>query len=275
MYVMKCISLWWSLVALETNTMSEQEHAIGNPCFTWLMPLTAPELAQKRIDALKRVFSNKWWVESHNVHGNIGMHVKKLLDQHGMEFLKSIPPIWRYRLTTSTCQFRHEDVMWYFDAKYLPWDLYFDYWDISDGWVRSRDIRETLLEARQLWEPISMDDYLNAHWWWMAHWDLEKHKIFRAIIPHSTLRREYITCLRILDRFSISWRWKQSLWRPGEIKSWYLRWIALWIKWEAVYPPNATTVDHRIVCHKGPNLAEILAQAGMPVFIYSPSSAKS
>lgn len=97
------------------------------------MPLTAPELAEKRVEALKRIFQDKWGVDSHNIHGNINTHIKTILEKEGMDVLSRIPPIWRYRLTTSTCQYRYEDAMWYFDAKYLAGDLYFNYDDISDG----------------------------------------------------------------------------------------------------------------------------------------------
>lgn len=272
---MKCISLWNSLVALETKYIVEQVNAVGNPNHTGLMPLTAPELAEKRVKALRSVFQNKWGIDSHNAHWNINSHIKTILEKDGMELLSMIPPIWRYRLTTSTCQYRHENIMWYFDAKYLPWDLYFNYDDISDGWIHALDSREMLREA-QMGESITMDEYLNSPGGGMCLSKLEQHKIFRAIIPNTRLRREYLTCLRILDHFSISDRGKHSLWRPGEIKSGYLRWIALGLKWEAIYPPNATTTGHRLVCHKWPNFLDLLLWAGLtPITVRLSNSAKS
>lgn len=258
---MKHVRLSGNLVGLRTHTQADEVQALWNFNETGLMLINAAELAEKRVQALQRVFRHKWWVDSHTIDWHISAHVKTVLEKDGMKFLASIPPIWRYRLTTSTCQFRHGDTMHYFDAKYLPFDIYFDYQDISDGWIRALHVRDMLAEA---WDSssLSMNEYLNARGGGMSLSDLEKHPIFRAIIPRGKLRREYLTCLKILDYFSVSQRGKHSLWRPGEMASGYLRRIALGLKWETVYPPNSTTVDHMLVCQKWPNFIEILQKIG-------------
>ncbi len=79
--------------------------------------------------------------------------------------------------------------------------------------------------------------------------ELYDHPIVRALIPDDTLRREYMTCLEIFDHFSFYNKGKHALWKPGEMKKLFIRWMSLGFKGEAIYPPNLMTWLHDLVFH--------------------------
>ena len=239
------ISPW--LVAIATNTVQEQSNVLNAITRPLRIPLNASELALERVNAIEVLFRDKWWIDSHTITGSLHRAVNAVVRHNFREFFDSIPPIWRHRLTTSTAQFRYEDTMSYFDAKYIPRDNFLDHDVISDGWMRVRYPIQLQQEA-SWFVRMTMQAYLNTNGWWMTAVGLELNPIFRAIIPDSRLRKKYTTCLEILDNFSFAERGLHSLWRPWEMESGFLRYVSLGWKWEAVYPPNATTTSHKIIC---------------------------
>lgn len=209
--------------------------------------LSATELAQERVGALTQVFRNKWWLDSLGTRGWVSRDVRSILNTDGMKVFNSIPDIWKYRLTTSTCFFQLGKNMCYTEIDPSFPDG-FDFSDFSDGGVHIKapiDILDAPHSNKRRLLPVT--EYLWSIWGGITPNQLYHHPLFRSIIPDDMLRRDYIACLHILDYFSFFNRGIQSLWRPGEMKKWYIRWIALGFKGECVYPPNLTTRGHHMI----------------------------
>ena len=118
--------------------------------------------------------------------------------------------------------------MYYDEMKSLSSKDALDYRDISDGGMKVCDTAffAPSSDARQL----SLQIYLKSIGGGMSSRDLREHPIFQAIIPDDVVRKTYILCLRILDMYSISSPGMHSLWRPGQMESGYLRFVALGLK---------------------------------------------
>lgn len=256
----KCLSCFLGdqIIGMRAEDSSHQFAPMWDTLLTGIIPLNASELAKERVAAIQKIFHTQWWIDALNISWGIRRDVNRILQIYGMDFLRKLPRIWRYRLTTSTCQFHWEWRMHYCETKYVNMHKFCDYADVSDWWARVLDPDELIREGDQDLS-LSLEQYLSSKGGGMIPQDLYNHPIFWCILPDDLLRRQYISCLRILDVFSISNKNEHSLWRPGEMKEGYMRLIGLWIKWEAVYPPNTTTKWHTFVCARWPNFVKTIS----------------
>ena len=252
-YVSYFWQMWYKIVYMKPNIVFISSknfcdlHQQRSPI---IIPFTVPDLVQERCKSLAKIL-NWFGVDFDASVSSRNREIRSVLRNHWEEFRNLLPRLWKIRVQTCSAQFREADTMHYTDNRdaFFHAKLY-DYDDISDGWVRIHQKAVTDFIADASSRTLSMSEYLSAKWWEMTHWELEHHSIFCVMIPDTTLRRWYVTCLRILDQFSLFDKWSQSLWRPGEIKSGYARFIALGFKWVCVYPPNVTTKWHTLACYK-------------------------
>ncbi len=164
--------------------------------------------------------------------------------------LSIIPSSWSGRFKTSTVMSRNtlSGSMEYIDIPNRFKNHWLDYSDISDGGARV-----VLPFSETPYSILSWDEYLMHKWGNRTLRELDQHNVFCAMIPDVVLRREYLTCLGIFDLL-LNPIWKQSIWIPGQIMPGYARIFDLW-GWvknidTSVYPPNATTLDHRVIMEK-------------------------
>lgn len=176
--------------------------------------------------------------------------LKERIRKKSYDILSLIPPSWSGRFKTSTVMYRNTSSgsMEYIDIPNRFQNHRFDYHDISDGGAR------VILPFSEMpYSILSWEEYLKHKWGNRALRELDRHNVFCAMIPDKRMRREYLSCLGIFDLL-LNPIWKQSIWIPGQIMPGYARLFDLW--WwvknidTSVYPPNATTLDHRVIMQK-------------------------
>jgi hypothetical protein len=207
---------------------------------------TLRQLVSRRVDDTQNMLCSSQITlrdsKAHTLFDRIRKNSKRLMN--------FIPSSWSGRFKTTTVMYRNElsGAMEYIDIPDRFRSPWLDYNDVSDGWAR---VRVPFPETP--YSILSWEEYLMHKWGNRTLNELDQHNVFCAMIPDIKIRREYLSCLGIFDLL-LNPVWKQSIWIPGQIMPGYARVFDLW--WwvknidTSVYPPNATTLDHRVIVEK-------------------------
>ncbi|MDO8554896.1 MAG: hypothetical protein Q7S22_08860 [Candidatus Micrarchaeota archaeon] len=164
--------------------------------------------------------------------------------------------IWSVRITTMSLMIRAidkegKDIVFFHDGNpFANKDEIrssFEH-ELSDGGIKLSDsMVDRAIRAMRDESCLTHEDYLKAKGGNFTSTEFAQHPVFKAACPDETLRTRYSRILDKLDSFGFYNLGMHSLWRPGEMKIGYGRFISLGFKGEAFYPPNSSTVDHAVL----------------------------
>lgn len=164
-----------------------------------------------------------------------------------------IHSIWRIRLTTSTHMVRAPDEHGADTVFFFTGSAFRDpqamrraiEGELSDGGIRYDDhaIAE-ILRGTPAGSRLPYEAYVAARGGNFTGTDFATHPIFMTSVGDADLFMRYVYALSVLNLGDFYNPGIHSGWRPGEMKAYHGRPVALGFKGEAFYPPNNSTVDH-------------------------------
>lgn len=231
---------WW----LSSWRVQEPSRFVEAPTEGGII-ITAEQLIRDRVEAMHGILE-RWWIDFRKV---THQKVQETVRSHAKVIIEGIATEWHeWHTIGNTSTMIMVDDKGHAHVVNAPQERFrdpnfIDYsalWSNTDGWalISTKQIEGevTGVISWEIFRDINKSGGGNK-----TIDKLMKHPFVVAMIPDEKLRNDYLYSLSILDILQPSDNWTQSLWVPHDLPPWMMRWIALWFKANAFYPPNLKT----------------------------------